>query len=74
MWVPCNAFFLAPDCLTSNHPTIREDGLLTVFLTEPSLEAWRKHVPVSLEEESPSGFVDRFGEMSVPSDLEGKIA
>lgn len=53
---------------------IKEDGLLSVFLTEPSFEAWRKHNAVALEEESTSKRVDRIEEMSVPSDLEEKLA
>ncbi|GBE86450.1 hypothetical protein BKA93DRAFT_808821 [Sparassis latifolia] len=57
-----------------NHPVIKEDGLLTVFLTEPSLEAWRKHSSISYEEESASKRVDRVEEMSIPSDLEDKLA
>ncbi|KAI0924709.1 hypothetical protein AcW2_005512 [Taiwanofungus camphoratus] len=57
-----------------NHPVIKEDGLLSVFLTEPSLEAWRKHSSVSYEEESASKRVDRIEEMSIPSDLEEKLA
>lgn len=62
------------NCLHSNHPVIKEDGLLSVFLTEPSLEAWRKHSSVSYEEESASKRVDRIEEMSIPSDLEEKLA
>jgi len=57
-----------------NHPIIREDGLLAVFLTEPSLEAWRKHSSISLEEESSSKRIDRVQEMSIPSDLDDKTA
>ncbi|OBZ73642.1 Sorting nexin MVP1 [Grifola frondosa] len=57
-----------------NHPIIKEDGLLAVFLTEPSLEEWRKHSSVSYEEESASKRVDRIEEMSIPSDLEEKLA
>ncbi|KAJ3555989.1 hypothetical protein NM688_g2277 [Phlebia brevispora] len=57
-----------------NHPVIKEDGLLAVFLTEPSLEAWRKHSSISYEEESASKRVDRVEEMSIPSDLEDKLA
>ncbi|EIW79358.1 hypothetical protein CONPUDRAFT_127418 [Coniophora puteana RWD-64-598 SS2] len=57
-----------------NHPAIKEDGLLAVFLTEPALEAWRKHNSVSLEEESASKRVDRIEEMTIPSDLEDKLA
>lgn len=57
----------------SNHPVIKEDGLLMVFLTEPSLEAWRKHQSISYEEESASKRVDRVEEMSIPSDLDDKL-
>ena len=53
---------------------IREDGLLSVFLTEPSFENWRKHNSISYEEESASKRVDRVEEMSIPSDLEDKLA
>lgn len=56
-----------------NHPVIKEDGLLAVFLTEPSFEEWRKHSPISLDEESASKRVDRVEEMSIPSDLEEKL-
>ncbi|KAH9941503.1 hypothetical protein B0H21DRAFT_869618 [Amylocystis lapponica] len=57
-----------------NHPIIKEDALLAVFLTEPSLEAWRKHTAISYEEESVSKRVDRVEEMSIPSDLDDKLA
>ncbi|KAH7908926.1 hypothetical protein BJ138DRAFT_1067954 [Hygrophoropsis aurantiaca] len=57
-----------------NHPVIKEDGLLSVFLTEPSLETWRKHSSVSTEEESTSKRIDRIEEMTIPSDLEDKLA
>ncbi|KZT71962.1 hypothetical protein DAEQUDRAFT_763450 [Daedalea quercina L-15889] len=56
-----------------NHPIIKDDGLLAVFLTEPSFETWRKHTHISYEEESASKRVDRVEEMSVPSDLEDKL-
>ncbi|KAH7926033.1 hypothetical protein BV22DRAFT_1194706 [Leucogyrophana mollusca] len=57
-----------------NHPVIKEDGLLAVFLSEPSLETWRKHSSVSTEEESASKRIDRIEEMTIPSDLEDKLA
>jgi sorting nexin-8 len=57
-----------------NHPVIKEDGLLATFLSEPSFENWRKHTAVSLEEESASRHVDRIEEITVPSDLEDKLA
>ncbi|KAF9266966.1 hypothetical protein L218DRAFT_1074801 [Marasmius fiardii PR-910] len=57
-----------------NHPVIREDGILSVFLTVTSFEEWRKHTQVSLDEESSSKRIDRVEEMSIPSDLEDKIA
>jgi uncharacterized protein (DUF779 family) len=69
----------SPECYTyvrfsRNHPIIKDDGVLTVFLSEPSFEAWRKHTPISLDEESVSKRVDRMEEMSIPSDLEEKLA
>ncbi|KAJ3503320.1 hypothetical protein NMY22_g18288 [Coprinellus aureogranulatus] len=57
-----------------NHPIIKEDGILSAFLTEPSFEAWRKSANLSLEEESASKRVDKVEEMAIPSDLEEKIA
>ena len=57
-----------------NHPVIKEDGVLAVFLTEPSFENWRKHNAISYEEESVSKRVDRVEEMAIPSDLESKLA
>ncbi|KIK98174.1 hypothetical protein PAXRUDRAFT_824136 [Paxillus rubicundulus Ve08.2h10] len=57
-----------------NHPVIKEDGLLSTFLTEPSFETWRKHNAIAVEEESASKRVDRVEEMSIPSDLEEKLA
>ncbi|KAI5118686.1 hypothetical protein M0805_003623 [Coniferiporia weirii] len=56
-----------------NHPIIKEDGFLAVFLTEPSLEQWRKHTSISLDEESASKRVDKVEEMTIPSDLEEKL-
>ncbi|KAG9313037.1 hypothetical protein JVU11DRAFT_6477 [Chiua virens] len=57
-----------------NHPVIKEDGLFATFLTEPSFEIWRKNNTVALDEESSSKRVDRIEEMSIPSDLEEKLA
>ncbi|KAI0731335.1 hypothetical protein C8Q76DRAFT_718528 [Earliella scabrosa] len=57
-----------------NHPVIKEDPVLQSFLTEPSLEEWRKHTAISYEEESASKRVDRVEEMAIPSDLEDKLA
>ncbi|KII87354.1 hypothetical protein PLICRDRAFT_112871 [Plicaturopsis crispa FD-325 SS-3] len=56
-----------------NHPIIKEDALLAVFLTEPSFETWRKNSSISLDEESVSRRVDRAEEMAIPSDLEDKL-
>jgi sorting nexin-8 len=56
-----------------NHPVIKDDGFLAVFLTEPSLEQWRKHNAISLDEEAMSKRVDRVEEMSIPADLEDKL-
>jgi sorting nexin-8 len=58
----------------SNHPIMKEDGLLAAFLTVPSFEEWRKHSAISLDEESASKRVDKAEEMSIPSDLEEKMA
>ena len=60
--------------LFRNHPVIKDDGVLAVFLSEPSFENWRKQSAISLEEESASRRVDRVEEMSIPSDLEDKLA
>ncbi|KAI8974512.1 hypothetical protein BD414DRAFT_424283 [Trametes punicea] len=57
-----------------NHPVIKDDGVLAAFLTEPSFEEWRKHTAISYEEESASKRVDRVEEMSIPSDLDDKLA
>ncbi|KIJ55199.1 hypothetical protein M422DRAFT_151099 [Sphaerobolus stellatus SS14] len=56
-----------------NHPVIKEDGLLSAFLTEPAFEEWRKHTSVTLEEESASKRIDRVEEMTIPSDLDDKL-
>ncbi|RDX48205.1 hypothetical protein OH76DRAFT_1405121 [Lentinus brumalis] len=57
-----------------NHPVIKDDPVLQSFLTEPSLEEWRKHTAISYEEESASKRIDRVEEMAIPSDLEDKLA
>ncbi|KAF7308754.1 Sorting nexin [Mycena kentingensis (nom. inval.)] len=57
-----------------NHPIIKDDALLAAFLTESSFETWRKNTPISLDEESVSKRVDRNEEMTIPSDLEEKLA
>ncbi|PIL25125.1 hypothetical protein GSI_13014 [Ganoderma sinense ZZ0214-1] len=57
-----------------NHPVIKDDPILQSFLTEPSLEEWRKHTAISYEEESTGKRVDRIEEMAIPSDLEDKLA
>lgn len=56
-----------------NHPVLKEDGFLAVFLSEPSLEQWRKQTSVSLDEESVFKRVDKVEEMTIPSDLEDKL-
>ncbi|KAG8936001.1 Sorting nexin mvp1 [Tulasnella sp. 418] len=60
-----------------NHPVIASDGLLSVFLSEPSFDGWKKHalatVGISYEEESVSHRIDRTEEMSIPRDLEEKM-
>ncbi|KAH9888980.1 hypothetical protein C8Q73DRAFT_654734 [Cubamyces lactineus] len=57
-----------------NHPVIKDDPVLAAFLTEPSFEEWRKHTAISYEEESASKRVDSIEEMSIPSDLDDKLA
>lgn len=57
-----------------NHPVIKDDGVLASFLSEAQFDHWRKATNVSLEEESASKRVDRNEEMSIPSDLEEKLA
>lgn len=57
----------------ANHPIIRDDGVLAAFLTEGSFEQWRKHTPITLEEESAGKRVDRVEEMAIPSDLDDKL-
>lgn len=66
--------FLVSLSSSSNHPIIKDDGLLSVFLIEPSFDEWRKRSSISLDEESVSKRVDRTEEMSIPSDLEEKIS
>ncbi|KAF7770449.1 hypothetical protein Agabi119p4_6423 [Agaricus bisporus var. burnettii] len=56
-----------------NHPVLKEDAVLTIFLTVSSFEAWRKQTSISLDEESLSRRVDRMEEMSIPSDFEDKL-
>ena len=56
-----------------NHPIMRGDGILTAFLTESSFEQWRKHTPVTLDEESTGKRIDPVEEMAIPSDLDDKL-
>jgi sorting nexin-8 len=56
-----------------NHPILKTDGLLSVFLTEPNFEAWRKHSTILLEEESTGKRIERVEEMAIPSDLEDRM-
>lgn len=66
---------LITTCLLSNHPVISADGVLSAFISEPSLEHWRKNsAGISLEEESASKRIDRVEEMGIPSDLEEKMS
>ncbi|KAK4684468.1 sorting nexin-8, partial [Tremellales sp. Uapishka_1] len=57
-----------------NHPVMKDDGALNVFLTEPNFEAWRKRTNVSTEEESASKKLNPAQEMSIPADLEEKLS
>ena len=59
--------------LVVNHPVMKDDGALNVFLTEPHFEAWRKRVKVSTEEESASKKLNPAQEMAIPADLDEKL-
>ncbi|KAH7105765.1 hypothetical protein BKA62DRAFT_826193 [Auriculariales sp. MPI-PUGE-AT-0066] len=58
-----------------NHPTLRSDGVLSAFLTEPSFEDWRRHSPAINydEESSTSRKIDAVEEMTIPEDLDDKL-
>lgn len=56
-----------------NHPVLRGDGALKVFLTEPNFEAWRKRVKVSTDEESVNKRLSKAEEMNIPADLDEKL-
>lgn len=56
-----------------NHPVMKDDGALNVFLTEPAFESWRKRTKVSTDEESASKSLSKAQEMAIPSDLEEKL-
>nr|XP_031862306.1 uncharacterized protein CI109_002271 [Kwoniella shandongensis]KAA5529378.1 hypothetical protein CI109_002271 [Kwoniella shandongensis] len=56
-----------------NHPVMKDDGALNVFLTEPSFESWRKRTKVSTDEESLSKKLNHAQEMAIPADLEEKL-
>ncbi|WWC73211.1 uncharacterized protein I206_107177 [Kwoniella pini CBS 10737] len=56
-----------------NHPVMKDDGALNVFLTEGSFESWRKRTKVSTEEESNSKKLNSAQEMAIPSDLDEKL-
>ncbi|WVW79221.1 hypothetical protein I302_101187 [Kwoniella bestiolae CBS 10118] len=56
-----------------NHPVIKDDGALNVFLTEGSFESWRKRTKVNTDEESSSKKLNTAQEMAIPSDLDEKL-
>lgn len=56
-----------------NHPVMKDDGALNVFLTEPAFESWRKRTKVSTDEESTSKSLTKAQEMAIPSDLDEKL-
>ncbi|KAK6904423.1 hypothetical protein I203_105236 [Kwoniella mangroviensis CBS 8507] len=56
-----------------NHPVIKDDGALNVFLTEGAFESWRKRTKVSTDEESHSKKLNTAQEMAIPSDLDEKL-
>ncbi|KIM25405.1 hypothetical protein M408DRAFT_210488 [Serendipita vermifera MAFF 305830] len=57
-----------------NHPVLKDDGVLSAFLTEMDFEGWKKRSPISYDEEALTKRVDRVEEMSIPSNLEEKLA
>lgn len=56
-----------------NHPVMRDDGALGVFMSEPNFEQWRKHAKVSTDEEALSKRLTPAQEMAIPADLEEKL-
>lgn len=56
-----------------NHPVLKSDGALGVFLSEHNFEAWRKRNKVSYDEESTNKKVDSTTEMGIPADLDQKL-
>ena len=57
-----------------NHPVLKDDGVLSVFLTEPDFDGWKRRTTISYDEEALTKRIDRMEEMSIPSDLEEKLA
>ncbi|KAG8822978.1 Sorting nexin mvp1 [Serendipita sp. 400] len=57
-----------------NHPVIKDDGVLSVFLSEPDFDGWKRRTPISYDEEATTKRVDRNDEMSIPGNLEEKLA
>lgn len=58
----------------ANHPILKEDGAVNVFLTQPGpFETWRKRNRVNLDEESTQKKLDKAAEMRIPSDLDTKL-
>jgi sorting nexin-8 len=56
-----------------NHPILKEDGCLGVFLAEPNFEGWRKRSKVNLDEESSQKKLDQASEASIPQDVTQRI-
>ncbi|ORY92624.1 hypothetical protein BCR35DRAFT_298091 [Leucosporidium creatinivorum] len=57
-----------------NHPVLKEDGLVKVFLEEQEdLSTYRSRTSITLEEESLSRVLTPSEEMSIPSDLSTKL-
>ncbi|KAG0144798.1 hypothetical protein CROQUDRAFT_672131 [Cronartium quercuum f. sp. fusiforme G11] len=58
-----------------NHPVLSVDNILTTFLCEPSdLATWRSHSTVHLLEESAIIRLTPVEEMSIPEDLDSRLA
>jgi sorting nexin-8 len=56
-----------------NHPILKEDGCLGVFLSEPNFEGWRKRSKVNLDEESTQKKLDPAAEARIPGNVDQRI-
>jgi hypothetical protein len=58
----------------ANHPTLKADHLVQVFLSEPNLEVWRKNKPIALDEEGKGKRLTDREEQSIPDDSDQRLA